>query len=367
MRRFHWNSLLASVVVGPLLLSARHSAAQLPAVGPGVQIPALPGQVGVTFTVGQPVQPAASAFTPGETVYVSVDSLPLFSGDQLLTDRFRRGEALKIAEIQRNSGSLFAVEVEFGQGDARRFGYVSRLGLSRQKPDARSPDKEPAKDPPQAAPAANPPADDPAQDVKRIEGQWAVAGITVMGRVNPGAGDPVQVNEIVGLVPGGLNQRNQQGALPIGMLIPMYEYFQFRAGKLLAWNTLPAGNNPGAAVGQQPPATAEMPFRLDVKKNPRRLDVARYLVDNRFRPTAAGIYSWQDDVLVWAFPTALGGLEGIPTPQLGNAEASRPRGFQPDQLKRATVIYLMRVNPADVVVPQAPVGTPARNRGGNVF
>jgi len=375
MRRSHWNFLPASALVGALFLSARHSAAQLPAVGPGAQIPGLsgqagvpgfagvPGLVGVPGAAGQPFQPAPSIFTPGETVYVAVDSLPLFSGDKLLPDRFRRGETLKIAAQQRNSGSIFTVEVEFGQGDDLRFGYVSRLGLSNQKPAAVAPAKEPAN----AAPAANPPADDSAKDAKRIEGVWAVAGITVMGRVNPGVGDAVQIKDIVGLLPGRFNQLNQPAAMPIGILSPVYEYFQFKSGKLLTWNMLPAVDNQGAAAGQQAIVKAEMAFRLDVRKAPRRLDVARSLIDNRFRPTSPGIYSWQDDVLVWAFPTSLGGLDGIQTPLVGNVEKLRPQGFQPDQLKRATVIYLMRVNPADVVVPQAPVGTPPRNQGGNVF
>jgi hypothetical protein len=318
------------------------------------------------------------SFEPGATVYVAVDSLPMFDGVQMLPERFRRGTELKIAEVQRNSGSFFAVEIEYGQGDARRFGYVSRLGLSNEKPAAAAPNpKEPdpkrpnPKQPAAAKPVAKPTGsagagDNAVLDPKRIEGVWAVAGMSVMGRHNPGSTDVVQMQEIAAIAPAGIPQANAPAGLPMYMLAPLSEYYQFKGGRVLSWSQTNVADNTGNAV-VQPLGVQARPYRLDTKTSPRRLDVPLFDAKIRDIPTSYGIYEWQDDVLVWAAPTSIGGVHGAGMPFPRQAQQLRPQGFAADHLRRATVLYLMRIDPKKVTVPQAPVGTPAQNQGGNAF
>ena len=388
MHGSHGNSLRSlPLFVGLLLLSRPSAAQQIPAAPPGIQLPGnqLPGNPlpgfplpGGQLPPGVVVPASPLSLEPGATVYVAVDSLPMFDGVQLLPQRFRRGTELKIAEVQRNSGSLFAVEIEYGQGDARRFGYVSRLGLSNEKPAAAAPNpKEPdpkrpkPKLPAAAKQVAKPAdsagaADNAAPDAKRIEGVWAVAGMSVMGRLNPGSTDVVPMQEIAAISPAGIPQANAPAGFPMYMLAPLSEYYQFKGGRLMSWSQINVANNAGGAMVQSF-GSPERPYRLDPKKSPHRMDVPMFDAKIRDIPTSYGIYEWQDDVLVWAAPTSIGGVHGANMPFPRQAEQLRPQGFDADKLRRSTVLYLMRVDPKNVTVPKAPVGTPAQNQGGNAF
>jgi hypothetical protein len=304
MHRRFIRSRSTSALAGVLFVATHSATAQVPGVQlpPDVQLPpghAQPGAVPPAGAAGQSIVNLVDGFFPGETVYVAVDALPVFDGEKLLDERLVKGARVTIAETDPAKNSIFLNRVDYGVG-APKFGFVSRLGLTRNKPaklDAPPPPKR----------AGETPQPDPAEDAERLEGTWAVAGMVVMGRVNPSISAVIPIKELGNLIPGG-GALNQPGDMMLSLVSPNSEYYRFEGSKVTAWNAMTLVDAERKNPQHQFMGEIEQTFRLNPKVNPRRLDLSLLPVGRRFQPTTVGIYRWDRELLVWAFPSTLGGL-----------------------------------------------------------
>jgi len=312
----------------------------------------------------------ARAADPPSEAFVAVESLPVFSKDGLTALRLKRGQAVTVVDNSPlELGSDFVV-IEWTEGEKKQTGTVTIQALSKTKPAAVPAATAPA-DPKAtaAATATTPGATDKPNtgvDRRRLDGTWMIAGLSVLGQINPDPRMSTAGLDAPSMIPAGMRLPPGTPAAVFPSLagyMPNSHFHRFHDGFLTKWSLWPKVDEKGV-VSYEPMFQSQSSFVLDATATPRRLDTFDPRMSVKFRKPATGIYRWEDgDVLVWAVTTTYGGMT---PPSMADPAPPRPAGFQPDQLKKATVLYLIRADEKKYPAPAVPK-TPAQQQGGNAF
>jgi len=290
---------------------------------------------------------------PGSTAYVSIDSLPVFSADGLTDVRLKLGQEVFTTA---DPTAAYFIGIKWKAGAETKFGTVTAYGLSRKKPAEVA---APAENKPSAAADEAP---NTVADRKRLEGTWLVVGLKVLGHTNPDR--ELQITEKDGPNPpaGLVGPTGDRG---IWYFTPHTVLHRFHDDTIAKWSLQPNSLPTGKMIWL-PQREVDVRFSVDATMNPRRID-EDFGIPPHLKQPRPGIYRWHaGDLLEWAVETPWGPFSMPIGIFPDGAQSPRLAGFAPEQLKKATVLYLIRVDEKKYP-PPAPPKTPAQQQGGNAF